>query len=385
MTATAPPSPVIDPSPGSSDARRGWNAATERQHLKVFQALAELGVLALALGTTASLNRLFIGWSFLGSLAIPVVGSWLTALVMRRLRVPVLAALAVSILVGVVVLTLQFAPGTSMVGLPTGRSIDAVRAALDESFGGFNRIDRARGRHRRIPGDDRRDPVALRVLRRHRSVPLLQPGPGRRALRGRVRGDRDPRPPVRPNRRRLVLPGRSRDLRRDPTRAPGDRAALDPVRGGQGSDRGRDRSRRSRARGPRDRSGGEPVAPRHDRPRPRPAGTRQARRRPDRDQSVRGRAIPPGTAERCGDVRRAGVSARLLATHLARALRRATRHLGLRGHLPQGQWRTRRVAHGGWRGSDRPDGDHRRPRVDLAPVGLHTGLGRQLLGRRQLR
>jgi len=140
MTATAPPSPVIDPSPGSSDARRGWNAATERQHLKVFQALAELGVLALALGTTASLNRLFIGWSFLGSLAIPVVGSWLTALVMRRLRVPVLAALAVSILVGVVVLTLQFAPGTSMVGLPTGRSIDAVRAALDESFGGFNRM-----------------------------------------------------------------------------------------------------------------------------------------------------------------------------------------------------------------------------------------------------
>ena len=249
MTATAPPSPVVDPSPGSSDARRGWNAATERQHLKVFQFLAELGLLALALGTTASLNRLFIGWSFLGSLAIPVIGSWLAALVMRRLRVPVLAALAVSILIGVVVLTLQFAPGTSMVGLPTGSSIDAVRAALDESFGGFNRMIAPVDADQRIPGCHRRDPVALRVLRRHRNVPLLQPGPGRRALRGRVRGDRDPRPPVGPDRRRLVLPDRSRPLRRHPTRAAGDRAALDPIRGGKGSrPRSRPRQEVSRSR-----------------------------------------------------------------------------------------------------------------------------------------
>ena len=86
-------------------------------------------MLALALGTTASLNRLFVGWTFLGSLALPVTASWVTTLAMRRWRLPVLAALAASILIGIVFLTLQFAPGTSLVGLPTGRTLDAVRCS----------------------------------------------------------------------------------------------------------------------------------------------------------------------------------------------------------------------------------------------------------------
>ena len=107
-----------------------------RRQSQVSRPCAELGVLALALGTAASLNRLFIGWTFLGSLAIPVIGSWLTALAMRRLRVPVLAALAFVDPRRHRVLTLQFAPGTSMVGLPTGRrSMPFVPTSTSRSGG----------------------------------------------------------------------------------------------------------------------------------------------------------------------------------------------------------------------------------------------------------
>ena len=243
----------------------------------MFQILAELGVLALALGTTASLNRLFIGWSFLGSLAVPVIGSWLTALVMRRLRMPILAALAVSILLGVVVLTLQFAPGTSMVGLPTGRSIDAVRAALDESFGGFNRliapVDATNGFLIGIAAilwlfGFFADTAAFRY-----SSPVQAVVPYASAFvaigilarqSGRVGAA-------------SFVPHRPRVLRRDPTGAAGDRATLDPIRSGPGSDRGRDRGRRSRAGGARGRVDREPPAPRFHEPRPRPPVPRPTR------------------------------------------------------------------------------------------------------------
>ena len=59
-------------------------AGTDRQPARtptdgsvgVFLVLAELGLLAMALGTAAGFSRLFTGWSFLGTLAVPLVACW---------------------------------------------------------------------------------------------------------------------------------------------------------------------------------------------------------------------------------------------------------------------------------------------------------------------
>ena len=96
----------------------------------VFLFLAELGLLAAALGTAAGFSRLFIGWGFLGRLGVPVVACWASTVVLRRLRAPVALAAAASLVVGAVVLTWRFAPGTSVLGVPTPSSLSTPLSVL---------------------------------------------------------------------------------------------------------------------------------------------------------------------------------------------------------------------------------------------------------------
>jgi transglutaminase-like putative cysteine protease len=106
----------------------------------IFVVLAELGLLAAAFGTAAGFSRLFVGWGFLGSLAVPLVASWGSGVVLRRLRVPVGWAALASLAFAVVVLTWRFAPGTSFLGVPTADSAALIRGELRDSFGEFSRM-----------------------------------------------------------------------------------------------------------------------------------------------------------------------------------------------------------------------------------------------------
>ena len=96
---------------------------------------AELGLLALALGTAASFTRLFIGWGFLGNVAPIVALAWVTALALRRGRVGVGIALPVHLAVGVVAVSAWFASGTqALVVLPSPTTVDTLHAAITRSF-----------------------------------------------------------------------------------------------------------------------------------------------------------------------------------------------------------------------------------------------------------
>ncbi len=98
---------------------------------------AELGLLAVALGTVATFTRLFQGSGFLAALIVPLVASWATAVALRRLRVGAGWSTLASFVLGVLVLTWWFVPDSTNHGLPTGRTITAVADAVSGSFGGF--------------------------------------------------------------------------------------------------------------------------------------------------------------------------------------------------------------------------------------------------------
>lgn len=98
---------------------------------------AELGLAALAFGTVATFTRLFIGWEFLATLAVPVLGSWGVAVALRRLRVPVGPSIAASLAIGVVVLAWRFAPTTTWFGVPTPATATAFADQVRTAFGGF--------------------------------------------------------------------------------------------------------------------------------------------------------------------------------------------------------------------------------------------------------
>ena len=96
---------------------------------------AELGLLALALGTAAAFTRLFVGWEFLVRLTPIVVLAWLTPLVLRRVRAGVAVSVAVHLSAGVVALSLWFAGGTQVLGLVPGPStIEVLRDEITRSF-----------------------------------------------------------------------------------------------------------------------------------------------------------------------------------------------------------------------------------------------------------
>ncbi len=98
---------------------------------------AELGLLTVALATTATFARLFEGWGFLRTLAVPVTAAWLLAVALRRLRVGPGVATVVSLGSAVLALTWLFVPETSAYGLPTGDTLAAVGDLVRSSFGDF--------------------------------------------------------------------------------------------------------------------------------------------------------------------------------------------------------------------------------------------------------
>ncbi len=107
---------------------------------RVALAGAELGVLVLALGVAASFTRLFQDWAWLGRLAVPVTVAWAAAVLTRRGGLRVGAAVAVQSVVGVLVLSWMFAPGTLAFGLPTPTTLEFLREEVLESFGAFSEL-----------------------------------------------------------------------------------------------------------------------------------------------------------------------------------------------------------------------------------------------------
>ena len=124
-------------SPGAT-AARGDGSSRRPDSVPAFA--AELGLLALALGTAASFLRLFDTWSFLSEFAIALVTPWLLALTLRRLRVGLAAALAAQLLAAVVLLTALFAPGSSRFLLPTPATARLLSSSISTSFTEFSQL-----------------------------------------------------------------------------------------------------------------------------------------------------------------------------------------------------------------------------------------------------
>lgn len=101
---------------------------------------AELGLLALGLGTAASFNRLFVGWAFLGSLLPAVVIGWGLAVLLRRAGVGVAGSLVLHLIAGLVLVTVQFAPGTHLLGVPTPDTARSLARAVESSFAEFSEL-----------------------------------------------------------------------------------------------------------------------------------------------------------------------------------------------------------------------------------------------------
>jgi hypothetical protein len=116
---------------------RGGRDGRDHPVTPVALVAAELGLLAVALATTATFARLFEGWDFLRSLAVPVTAAWLVSVALRRLRVGPGVATATSLGIAVLVLTWQFAPETTAWGLPTGDTLAAGVDLVRGSFGDF--------------------------------------------------------------------------------------------------------------------------------------------------------------------------------------------------------------------------------------------------------
>lgn len=99
---------------------------------------AEVGLLCVGLGTALGFSRLFIGWGYLGPLALAVAVSWALAVLTRRLRLGVGWSGLVSVVSAVFVITWVFAPRTTFFGLPTAATVDALVGDMRGAFGDFS-------------------------------------------------------------------------------------------------------------------------------------------------------------------------------------------------------------------------------------------------------
>ena len=103
-------------------------------------AVAEVGLLVLALGVAASFTRLFQDWGWLARLAIPVVVAWAAALGTRRAGLRVSVSVAVQYAIGILVLSWMFAPGTLLVILPTPETWRVLAEEVAASFSSFSEL-----------------------------------------------------------------------------------------------------------------------------------------------------------------------------------------------------------------------------------------------------
>ncbi len=96
--------------------------------------LAEVGILALALGTVAGFIRLFDSWDFFVPLTIVTVLSWATALLLRRAGAHMALATLVHTIIGIVVLGIIFVPDSTMLGVPLPRTLSTAWLEITSSF-----------------------------------------------------------------------------------------------------------------------------------------------------------------------------------------------------------------------------------------------------------
>ncbi len=109
-----------------------------REATPVALAAAELGLLCVGLGTALGFSRLFIGWGYLGPLALAVTLSWALAVLTRRLRLGVGWSGLVSVVAAILVITWVFAPSTTFFGIPTAATVDALVGDMRGAFGDFS-------------------------------------------------------------------------------------------------------------------------------------------------------------------------------------------------------------------------------------------------------
>ncbi|HTO02011.1 MAG TPA: DUF3488 and transglutaminase-like domain-containing protein, partial [Microthrixaceae bacterium] len=109
---------------GPNDSKDSWGALL----------VAELGLLALGLGTLAGFCRLFDGWDFFVPLATITLGSWMAALVLRRTRIPMTIAAPVHIVLGVIAIGAMFVPESTILGAPVPAAFSAAVSEVTSSF-----------------------------------------------------------------------------------------------------------------------------------------------------------------------------------------------------------------------------------------------------------
>ena len=139
MTAveTAPASPrTTGAGPGTS-AGRPSGAAARGVVMVPGRWPAELAVVALTSATAASFWRVFVGWRFLAVLLAAAFASHLVAWGCRRLRLPIFAAAPVSVAAASVYAGLAWYRSTTRFGVPTARTLTAVRVDLKTSLTQF--------------------------------------------------------------------------------------------------------------------------------------------------------------------------------------------------------------------------------------------------------
>lgn len=100
----------------------------------------ELTLIALTLATVVGCRRLLDGWTWFEPLLVVSVVGHVTSAAMRRLRWPLPVAALASLPMLVITIGLAFHRSSTVVGLPTGDTIDAVRADLDVAWSTFGSI-----------------------------------------------------------------------------------------------------------------------------------------------------------------------------------------------------------------------------------------------------
>lgn len=91
---------------------------------------SELALAACTIAAIIGLARVFNGWTFLPALLVAGVGSHLLSLVGRRLGLPAVVSLIVSLLGGSVTVALMFYKNTTWLGLPTSATWHGARTDL---------------------------------------------------------------------------------------------------------------------------------------------------------------------------------------------------------------------------------------------------------------
>lgn len=120
----------------STRGDRPGRASAER----TYRLGAELGLLALSLGTLAGFIRLFDGFEFVGRSLVPVVAAWALALGLRRGGLRTVTATVLHLGIGVLGLSWWFAPSTLAVVLPTTSTAELLRDLVDQAFGSFDQM-----------------------------------------------------------------------------------------------------------------------------------------------------------------------------------------------------------------------------------------------------